>query len=283
MDGEDETGPRFKRWLDELSRREDEQHFSLWAVEGHRKLIRSFLGVGALFLVLFSVNDLLDVDPRVGFPALVAARLVFLLGLAATYYLIRKPVSPVFFRRALICLSLTLAALGFLTDLARPNDYFTHIGTDVTILYLVYLLVPIPVRYQVLVCVPFSVAVVALLFLYKEPIYTMVPISYTLSIVSANIFGFWISVRQGRLRRTNFTHLSGEQESRKQLQKALDEIKTLSDLIPICSGCKNIRDDEGYWSQVESYLGTRLDVAFTHGLCPACVARLYPGLTDDPE
>lgn len=60
------------------------------------------------------------------------------------------------------------------------------------------------------------------------------------------------------------------------LKEALDNIKTLKGLIPICSSCKNIRDDEGYWNEVEIYLEKHTDVAFTHSLCPDCLKKHYP-------
>jgi len=57
------------------------------------------------------------------------------------------------------------------------------------------------------------------------------------------------------------------------LEKALDEIKTLKDILPICSYCKKIRDDEGYWKQVEDYISTHTDTRFSHGICPECLKR----------
>ncbi len=62
-----------------------------------------------------------------------------------------------------------------------------------------------------------------------------------------------------------------------RLQKALAEVRTLSGLLPICSSCKKIRDDEGYWTEVEIYILEHSDADFTHGLCPDCAERLYPG------
>jgi len=60
------------------------------------------------------------------------------------------------------------------------------------------------------------------------------------------------------------------------LHKSLSNIKTLSGLLPICAGCKRVRDDRGYWTQVEDYVAKRSEVTFSHGLCPECVAGLYP-------
>jgi GAF domain-containing protein len=66
-------------------------------------------------------------------------------------------------------------------------------------------------------------------------------------------------------------------EMRKVLRQAADalaEVRTLSGLLPICVGCKSIRNDEGYWERVESYLSARSGTRFTHGLCPRCVERM---------
>lgn len=61
-----------------------------------------------------------------------------------------------------------------------------------------------------------------------------------------------------------------------ELKKALSEVKTLSGLLPICAHCKKIRDDKGYWNQIESYLHKHSDAKFSHGMCPDCFKKLYP-------
>jgi two-component system, response regulator PdtaR len=71
--------------------------------------------------------------------------------------------------------------------------------------------------------------------------------------------------------------LSAElQRQNGELQSALEKIKTLSGLVPICAGCKRIRDDRGYWQQVESYIQAHSEARFSHGLCPDCCVKLYP-------
>ena len=60
-----------------------------------------------------------------------------------------------------------------------------------------------------------------------------------------------------------------------ELKLSRDEIKTLKGLIPICAGCKQIRDDKGYWFQVEEYITKNTDAAFTHSICPTCMEKLY--------
>ncbi len=60
-----------------------------------------------------------------------------------------------------------------------------------------------------------------------------------------------------------------------ELEIALVEIKTLQGILPICSKCKKIRDDTGYWSKLEEYLGTHSKISFSHSLCPLCMKTLY--------
>jgi hypothetical protein len=68
------------------------------------------------------------------------------------------------------------------------------------------------------------------------------------------------------------------EEEHIQLQKAFDEIRTLRGIVPICSYCKKIRDDEGYWNQLEKYISDHTDAKFSHGICPACYEREIKGL-----
>jgi len=65
------------------------------------------------------------------------------------------------------------------------------------------------------------------------------------------------------------------------LQDALANVKSLSGLLPICAGCKKIRDDQGYWNQVESYIQKHSDARFSHSMCPDCMKKWYPDLVKD--
>ena len=64
------------------------------------------------------------------------------------------------------------------------------------------------------------------------------------------------------------------------LQEAMASIKSLKGLLPICASCKKIRDDQGYWSQIEVYISEHSEAEFSHGICPDCARRIYPDLVD---
>jgi sigma-B regulation protein RsbU (phosphoserine phosphatase) len=69
--------------------------------------------------------------------------------------------------------------------------------------------------------------------------------------------------------------------SNEELQKALRDVKVLRGLIPICASCKKIRNDGGFWQQLEEYIGEHSEAEFSHGICQPCVKKLYPGVYQD--
>jgi DNA-binding response OmpR family regulator len=81
-----------------------------------------------------------------------------------------------------------------------------------------------------------------------------------------------IERKRGELERSNLI---------RKLTHALEKIQTLRGLLPICTRCKKIRDDEGYWHQVEVYIRDHSEAEFSHGFCPDCARELYPQFYDD--
>ncbi len=67
------------------------------------------------------------------------------------------------------------------------------------------------------------------------------------------------------------------------LEKALASIRTLNGMLPMCSLCHKIRDDNGYWERIESYIASHTDSLISHGLCPDCLPKLYPELELEAE
>ncbi len=100
-----------------------------------------------------------------------------------------------------------------------------------------------------------------------------VPVSITISPIKdgANkIVGASVITR-------DITQRKREEEERveliDELTEALKQVKTLAGLLPICASCKSIRDDQGYWQKVDTYISQHSDVVFTHGICPDCLKQ----------
>jgi methyl-accepting chemotaxis protein len=68
-----------------------------------------------------------------------------------------------------------------------------------------------------------------------------------------------------------------------ELQEALKKVKTLSGLLPLCSSCKKIRDDRGYWNQIDAYISEHSDAEISHGICPDCAKKMYPEIWERME
>jgi len=95
---------------------------------------------------------------------------------------------------------------------------------------------------------------------------------------SANIIPLWNAAAR-LVYFLSFTFLLSYM--REQLRQTKEEVKRLSGLLPICSSCKKIRNDQGYWQEIESYLHSHSDTRFSHGICPECAQKLYPEFADE--
>lgn len=92
-----------------------------------------------------------------------------------------------------------------------------------------------------------------------------------LIVISFIIFG---TIAQRMIDNLNLEKTRAE-KAIEELQKALDEIRTLQGILPICASCKKIRDDKGYWNQIESYISKHSQAVFSHGLCPDCAEKVF--------
>jgi hypothetical protein len=101
---------------------------------------------------------------------------------------------------------------------------------------------------------------------------SMLPWSLAFMILCALLGLFWGKIKQKDREKS---------ASIVELHKALVEVKTLSGFLPICASCKKIRDDKGYWNQIEAYISEHSEAEFSHGICPECTKKLYPDIYDD--
>jgi hypothetical protein len=108
--------------------------------------------------------------------------------------------------------------------------------------------------------------------IFKAFSVSMLPWSLAFMILCALLGLFWGKIKQKDREKS---------ASIIELHKALDEVKTLSGFLPICASCKKIRDDKGYWNQIEAYISEHSEAEFSHGICPDCSKKLYPDIYDD--
>ena len=109
-------------------------------------------------------------------------------------------------------------------------------------------------------------SVLTIVGFYSSP--TGVELWKVLTNRSLALFAIWVVTILSVQRRT----------MHEEKEKALLEVKRLSGFLPICASCKNIRDDQGYWNQIESYIKDHSEAEFSHGICPDCAKKLYPDI-----
>jgi hypothetical protein len=111
-------------------------------------------------------------------------------------------------------------------------------------------------------------------------------IYFSLVLASIIVFSSNLGSRVERYLRDISERRRAQEEKEKlinQLREALARVKLLSGMLPICSHCKKIRDDKGYWKRIETYIRDHSEVEFSHSICPQCMESLYPEYTGDTD
>jgi len=116
--------------------------------------------------------------------------------------------------------------------------------------------------------------------LNNQIIYTMIIVVLVLIISIAILMSFEKQIRNLILNHEHRIKLYTDRliDEKEKTEAALSEVDQLRGMLPICSSCKKVRDDSGYWSQLESYISVHSKAEFTHGLCPDCAKKLYPNI-----
>ena len=182
---------------------------------------------------------------------------------------------------------------------------FQAIGSQMipfTVIIILAFYLFLPVRtYPTFAAAVFGSVLYASTLMLFTGIYPEDMLTVLLFLILVNAFGLYFLISFSGSQRKEYLSLREEQrlneelksevERRKQveaeqrnliksLQRAMDEVKTLWGLIPICANCKKIRDDEGFWKQLEEYIQEHSSAKFSHGICPDCARKLYPEIYD---
>ena len=168
-----------------------------------------------------------------------------------------------------------------IVDHSRPEEYISHYPLDMVLLLGLYLAFPIPLKQRVIAALSFSIVSVILLFVVKEPTHDFARGSISSSFVIANVIGFLAARWNGISRRTTFGHIENDHAVSIRLAEAVRIARDLSLLLPICSVCKKVRRDDGYWQQIDVFLRDHSPAYFSHSMCSDCMKEWYPDLESD--
>lgn len=171
---------------------------------------------------------------------------------------------------------LTLSLVG-----TRPLDYAPRVLMDGFFILVIFFMVPIRFTLQ---CIPVWILSLGTLWqiLFVMDLDPASFRSVMVVLIFGNVFGAWTAWQWHLDRRGRFAQLIEERRLRKALEQQRERGRILEGLLPICSTCKSIRDDEGYWQKLEQYLSERTNALLTHGICPDCEQAVYSDL-DTPR
>lgn len=242
-------------------------------LDADRRLLRA---VGLTLLVpavAFIGNDLAFTALR-PFWHFVAARGTLVLSLLAVVALVSRAQDRRTFERQLVPMTALVLIAQMTLRLLRPSDSLQPALYEPVSVLLVFGAFPVSLRALLALVVPFAATSIGLTLFWVQGPPTALKLSVALTMVTATGVGALVAANRRRL-------LEELVAARVAQAKALTELRTLRGIIPVCSGCSSVRVGDDQWQALQSYVAAHTDAEFSHGLCPGCQTRLYPGLFDE--
>lgn len=243
--------------------------------------------LGIVFLstpiLLFAYSDYLLFGVSSTFYGLATLRGLFLLSSIVAVIALRRPLNQRNFDRLTLGWALALSAVVLAVTMTRPPSYLHHSLIDMMILLSLYFTLPLPVPKLFAAPIFFTIGSLLIIYLLRDPLTGMQRNVIWISYLIGNALGIFTSWRLQYYRRERFIALTRELHVRQALEDALDNVKRLEGMLPICAHCKKVRGDNGEWKILEVFLREKTDAEFTHGYCPDCMADLYPETGSDSD
>ena len=178
--------------------------------------------------------------------------------------------------------ALALAIVGFSTAVAwlRPATNWMPLRTFVLISIGTFVIYPYAFRLQRIVWFAMLAAVASLVFGH----YTAMPdydrLSALLNILIAGVLGMLVARNRSQLDRDLDASLVREREAIAERKRAMDALRRLEGLIPLCAYCHQVRTEAGAWERLDQYVRSRTDADFSHGMCPSCAQEHFPDVAE---
>ncbi len=254
-------------------------------------------------LLVFAINDYRFLGPSWRFQGLTALRLAMAAYSVVLVGRLRRLTSYRSYDREEFIWGLCFAVFIVLVASTRSQAYVAHAIIAVVAVFVSVIAIPNRFANQLVLSVIYPVGETVIIgqgSLRSQPAFVSVGVSVWLASFIAVAVARWLH----SLRRREFLAREGEREAKAEAEKllaarveteaalrtafaaneklvaelreSLDNVKTLSGLLPICMHCKNVRNDKGYWEQIERYLSSRTDALFSHALYPDCLKKHYP-------
>ena len=259
-----------------------EEAFLRYNWSENKGIARNTLLVLGFLSVAFFVRDILEMRNRDMVYALFGLRVgVASVLLGSVFYIHR---SREYFENypKLIFLLEIFVSMGVFILAIKRDMFFAYLGVNTILFTLIfYQFLNIRFYYTVGACAFLAVGSLVTSIFYLDMDFSGF-IGSILFLVPINFLGIIILRSINRAKRSEYVSFmelkkSNEENERliKELKSTLDEVRVLRGFIPICAHCKKIRNDEGYWQQIEWYLEEHSQLEFSHGICPECAEKTY--------
>ncbi len=208
------------------------------------------------------------------FHVLLFYRIIFAFGTSLMLLLLRRIKQPKTLERLMLAWTLTAMMLMLHVATTRVSVfYFGYVVTEIVGLFLVFMVVPLTLPVQIAIGAMAAVIETFILIPRQLQVDPLVSNTVVVAYLLTLMIGGSVSCTLRRTRREQFAALEREAAMRNSLETAMAEVRTLRGILPICSYCKNVRDDAGYWQQVEVYVTDNTEAEFSHGICPDCIGK----------
>lgn len=159
---------------------------------------------------------------------------------------------------------------------SRPPEYTLSVPTEIAMLLAYFFLIQNRWQLQFWPAYAYTAGLLVVFLTIKVDVPSIGYFSVVTAFLLTNLVGTLVSWRLHYYRRSQFL-------AARELKTALENVRTLRGMIPICSGCKKIRDDQGFWRSVERFVMDHTEARFTHGLCPTCFEQAMAKIDALPE
>lgn len=271
------------RWLAEQWTRlqlrfdspELEQRYRLDRLPSNRRTLVAILTVTVVFQLLNLPTDWMLTGGGREFEVLLVIRVTGSVIAVAGAMIIARVRAPDLFERVATWWGM-LTALGVVASFAvLPPGYTTHTAWSVFLVLAMYVVLPVSFTSQVVVASIFTVGDALILTYLKVPVSRAMVADILTAHCCAHVLGLVVSWQFQRSRRDQFRAHREAELAQTQEQRALGELRMLQGILPICSHCKRIRNENGEWSQLEVYVRRHSDADFSHSICPQCEAKFF--------
>ena len=270
----EQTADRIRRSTASFSDALTENEYRIHYLDADRKQYVLAVAVAVIAMLVFIRSDRMLFGASLTFTFLLGLRASFSLLSAAVIFILLKMRKPAMIDVLMFAWGLLYFLAVVIIYATRPPEFVRSAYLDILMLMVPYLLFNI--RFWLQITPQLLYSALSLIMLSSNPSVPAVTMNaMVITYIFSNIMGIIVAWRFHVYRRQQFSRYLREKRLNRELKEAMGNLRILRGLMPICSRCKKIRDEEGYWKRLEEYIEQHSEAQFSHSLCDKCANELY--------